>query len=62
MDGKQNKHAQGRQEQQHPQRPSQDPASLGPGAPGRGSAPEEVERRREEDLLRDERNPHDDGF
>ncbi|MFD3471255.1 hypothetical protein ACFWWM_33860 [Streptomyces sp. NPDC058682] len=49
----------GREEQQRPQRPGQDPVHPGPGTPSRRQRPEEMERHREEDLLRDER---DDDF
>lgn len=62
MGGKQDKRQEpgkGREEQQRPQRPGQDPVHPEPGTPSRGQRPEETERRREEDLLRDER---DDDF
>ncbi|MFG2484976.1 hypothetical protein ACGFSI_19740 [Streptomyces virginiae] len=46
-----------------PQRPGQDPVHPEPGTPSRGGhRPEEMERRREEDLLRDERERYDDDF
>ncbi|MEU7603629.1 hypothetical protein [Streptomyces sp. NPDC041003] len=58
MGGQQDKRQQpgkGREEQQRPQRPGQDPAHPEPGTPSRGGkSPEEMERSREEDLLRDE--------
>lgn len=44
----------GREEQQRPQRPGQDPVHPQPGQPSRGKSPDENKRRREEDLLRDE--------
>lgn len=64
MGGMQNKRQEpgkGREEQQRPQKPGHEgPVSPEPGTPSRGSQrPEEMERRREEDLLRDE---HDDDF
>ncbi|MFD3681237.1 hypothetical protein [Streptomyces sp. NPDC058613] len=57
----------GREEQQRPQRPQhpgQDPLRPEPVTPSRGGQrPEEMERRREEDLLRDERErERDDAF
>ncbi|MFI8393002.1 hypothetical protein [Streptomyces sp. NPDC085540] len=39
----------------------QDPVHPEP-TPSRGRRPEEMERRREEDLLRDERDQHDHDF
>ncbi|MGP3685802.1 hypothetical protein ACTVZO_14000 [Streptomyces sp. IBSNAI002] len=49
-----------REEQERPQRPGQDPVHPEPGTAPRGDRrPEGMERRREEDLLRDER---DDDF
>ncbi|MEU9109952.1 hypothetical protein AB0D54_37635 [Streptomyces xanthophaeus] len=67
MGGMQNKRQEpgkGREEQQRPQKPGQDEAvSPEPGTPSRGGQrPEERERRREEDLLRDERDGRDDDF
>ncbi|MFD9307014.1 hypothetical protein ACFWCB_30820 [Streptomyces sp. NPDC060048] len=52
----------GREEQNRPQRPGQDPVHPERDVPSRGNParggqrPEEMERRREDDLLRDERN------
>ncbi|MFG2713411.1 hypothetical protein ACGFX2_23030 [Streptomyces goshikiensis] len=65
MGGMQNKRQEpgkGREEQQRPQRPGRhDPVSPEPGTPSRGGQrPEEMEHRREEDLLRDERDVRDD--
>ncbi|MEJ8646114.1 hypothetical protein WKI68_42525 [Streptomyces sp. MS1.HAVA.3] len=61
MGGQQDKRQQpgkGREEQQRPQRPQrpgQDPVHPEPGNSSRGGQrPEEMERRREEDLLRDQ--------
>ncbi|MFE5620567.1 hypothetical protein ACFQ8S_00605 [Streptomyces virginiae] len=46
----------GREEQRRPQRSGQDPVHPEPGTRARGDQrPEEMERRREEDLLHDER-------
>lgn len=56
MKDKRQEPGKGREEQQ---RPGQDPVHPEPGTPSRGQRPEEMERRREEDLLRDER---DDDF
>ncbi|MGW7065013.1 hypothetical protein ACWGHM_41890 [Streptomyces sp. NPDC054904] len=54
MGGKQDKRQEpgkGREEQQRPQRPGQDPARPVPGTPPRGGErPQEMERRHEEDL------------
>ncbi|MFD9459017.1 hypothetical protein ACFWBC_38895 [Streptomyces sp. NPDC059985] len=54
MSGKQDKRQEpgkGREEQQRPQRPGQDPARPVPGIPSRGGErPQEMERRHEEDL------------
>ncbi|MFD3324916.1 hypothetical protein [Streptomyces sp. NPDC058701] len=66
MGGKQDKRQEpgkGREEQQRPQRPGQDPVHPEPVTPSRGGQrPEEMERRREEDLLPDGRNLRDDDF
>ncbi|MFG2234915.1 hypothetical protein ACGFNX_33825 [Streptomyces sp. NPDC048723] len=63
MGGQQDKRRQpdkGREEQLGHQRPGQDPVHPEPGTHSRGNKnPEEMERRREEDPLRDER---DDDF
>ncbi|MEV6956879.1 hypothetical protein [Streptomyces sp. NPDC051183] len=66
MGGKQDKRQEpgkGRDERQRPPRPDQDPAHPEPGTPSRGGkGPDEMERRREEDLLRGERDLRDDDF
>ncbi|MGW6689989.1 hypothetical protein [Streptomyces sp. NPDC054961] len=76
MGGTQNKRQEpgkGREEQQRPQRPGQPgPVTPAPGTPSRGGQrPEQMERRREEDLLgggrdaravRDVRPVRDDDF
>ncbi|MFF3432565.1 hypothetical protein [Streptomyces sp. NPDC002602] len=64
MGGMKDKHqepGEGREEQQRPQRPGQDPVHLEPRTPSRsGQRPEEMDRSREEDRLRDERERDDD--
>ncbi|MFD5411854.1 hypothetical protein [Streptomyces nojiriensis] len=65
MGGQQDKRqepSRGREEQQRPQRPGQDPVHPEPGTPSRGGRrPEETERLREQDLLHDERDlPYED--
>ncbi len=60
---KRQKPGKGRAEQQRPQRPGQDPVHPEPGTPSRGGkSPDEIKGRREEELLRDERNLRDDDF
>ncbi|MCJ0872708.1 hypothetical protein [Streptomyces sp. AP-93] len=57
MGGQQDKRQEpgrGSEKQQRRQRPGQDPLHPEPVTPSRGQRPEEMERRREEDLLRDE--------
>ncbi|MFI6006183.1 hypothetical protein ACIA98_38400 [Streptomyces sp. NPDC051366] len=50
----------GREEQQRPQRPGQDPVHPEPTAPSRsGQRPDESKRRREEDPLQGERDLRD---
>ncbi|MFD3805502.1 hypothetical protein ACFWTC_18210 [Streptomyces sp. NPDC058619] len=65
MGGKQDKRQEpgkGREEQQRPQRPGQNPVHPQPSTPSHGGQrPEETQRRREEDLL-DERYLRDDAF
>ncbi|MFJ5812184.1 hypothetical protein [Streptomyces sp. NPDC093093] len=65
MGGKQDKRQEpgkGREEQQRPQRPGQDPVHPEPPTPSRGGErPEDVERRREEDA-HDDRYLRDDAF
>ncbi|MGW5852162.1 hypothetical protein ACWFQ8_30155 [Streptomyces sp. NPDC055254] len=60
MGGRQDKRQEpgkGREEQTRPQRPGQDPVHPEPGNPSRaGQRPDETQRRREEDLLRDGRD------
>ncbi|KJY18183.1 MULTISPECIES: hypothetical protein [Streptomyces] len=63
MQDKRREPGKGREEQQRPQhqqRPGQDPVHPEPGTPSRGRRPEEMERRREEDLLRDEHDQRED--
>lgn len=66
MGGMQNKRQEpgkGREEQKRPQRPGQDPAHPETGTPSRGGkSPEETQRRRDEDPLRDERDLRDEDF
>lgn len=50
----------GREEQERPQRPGQDPAHPQPGQPSRGKSPEEIKRRREDNPLHEERDLRDD--
>ncbi|MFF3214336.1 hypothetical protein ACFYYB_27195 [Streptomyces sp. NPDC002886] len=51
----------GREEQKHPQRHGQDPVHPEPRTPSRGGQrPEEMERRHQEDLVRDDRERDDD--
>ncbi|MCY0961990.1 hypothetical protein [Streptomyces sp. H27-H5] len=65
MGGKQDKRQEpgkGREEQQRPQRPGQDPVHPEPRTPSRGGERhEDVERRREEDA-HDDRYLRDDAF
>ncbi|MFD5411956.1 hypothetical protein [Streptomyces nojiriensis] len=59
MQDKRQEPGKGREEQQRPQRPQQpgqDPVHPEPGTPSRGGkSPDEDKRRRQEDLIRDER-------
>ncbi|MBT2545793.1 hypothetical protein J7E99_38475 [Streptomyces sp. ISL-44] len=50
----------GREEQQRPQRPGQDPVHPQPGQPSRGKGPEETKRRREDNPLHEERDLRDE--
>ncbi|WP_030723772.1 hypothetical protein [Streptomyces sp. NRRL F-2580] len=50
----------GREEQQRPQRPGQDPVHPQPGQPSRGKSPEETKRRREDNPLHEERDLRDE--
>ncbi|MFJ5811140.1 hypothetical protein [Streptomyces sp. NPDC093093] len=65
MGGKQDKRQEpgkGREEQQRPQRPGQDPIHPEPRTPSRGGErPEDGERRREDDA-HDDRHLRDDAF
>ncbi|MFF5705653.1 hypothetical protein ACFY7H_24665 [Streptomyces sp. NPDC012794] len=54
MQDKRQEPGKGREEQQRPQRPGQDPVHAQPGPPSRGKSPDENKRRREEDPFRDE--------
>ncbi|MFD7785367.1 hypothetical protein ACFV4Q_20050 [Streptomyces nojiriensis] len=60
MQDKRQEPGKGREEQQRPQRPQQpgqDPVHPEPGTPSRGGkSPDEDKRRRQEDLIRDERD------
>ncbi len=61
MKDKRQEPGKGREEQQRPQAPGQDPVHREPGTPSRsGKSPDEINRRREEGLLRDERDLRDD--
>ncbi|WP_407841330.1 hypothetical protein ACE1OC_40860 [Streptomyces sp. DSM 116496] len=60
MKDKRQEPGKGREEQKRMRRPGQDPVHPEPGTPSRGKNPDEMERRREEDLLRDERGPRED--
>ncbi|MFE6847265.1 hypothetical protein [Streptomyces sp. NPDC057686] len=66
MGGRQDKRQEpgkGREEQQRPQKPGQDPVHPEPGAPSRGGkSPDEIKRRSEDDLLRDERDLREEDF
>ncbi|KOY59474.1 hypothetical protein ADK59_02900 [Streptomyces sp. XY332] len=64
MGGRQDKRQEpgkGREEQQRPHRPGQDPVHPEPGAPARGKSPDEI-KRREDDPLREERDLRDEDF
>ncbi|MFE4205433.1 hypothetical protein ACFRSX_31140 [Streptomyces goshikiensis] len=61
MKDKRQEPGKGREEQQRPQRSGQDPVHPEPRTPSRGGQrPEETERHREEDRLREERERDDD--
>ncbi|MEU9253682.1 hypothetical protein AB0D66_17725 [Streptomyces sp. NPDC048270] len=61
MKDKRQEPGKGREEQQRPQRPGQDPVHPEPGTPSRsGKSPEEIKRRGEEDPMRGGRELRDD--
>ncbi|MFI6006323.1 hypothetical protein ACIA98_39135 [Streptomyces sp. NPDC051366] len=61
MQDKRQEPGKGREEQQRPRRPGQDPVHPEPGAPSRGKGPDEI-KRREDDPLREERDLRDEDF
>lgn len=62
MKDKRREPGKGREEQQRPREPGQDPVHPEPGTPSRGKRPEETERHREDDLLRDGRDVRGNDF
>ncbi|OEJ35075.1 hypothetical protein [Streptomyces subrutilus] len=63
MKDKRQEPGKGREEQQRPRGPGQDPVHPEPGTPSRGGkSPEEIKRGREEDPLHGGRDRRDDDF
>ncbi|MFG2875460.1 hypothetical protein ACGFYU_10705 [Streptomyces sp. NPDC048337] len=62
MKDKRQEPGKGREEQKRPQRPGQDPAHPDSGTGARGKTPDELKRRREEDVHPGERDRSDEDF